>query len=252
MSIPFSMGPFTNFPWASAFYCDRPITLPCNPAPSPANMRDIHTVMQHACGAKPITQAATAAAAAAAGAAFIKWGQWAATRPDIFPRDVCLGLYSLHDAVPPHAWAHTEAALCRTYGVGAVTEVSPWGTRAVPVSLLCAHTASMPSPSAVKTTESKMLFRRRRRHWSSPELCQFFRALRRSLPLEASTCMSRKWSLHRGPTSQLLCPRGRLSCITVPILYSASARPSIHTVLLYVPDIEAACASARPTVCVKC
>lgn len=33
------------------------------------------------------------------GAAFIKWGQWAATRPDIFPRAMCEALHSLHDQV---------------------------------------------------------------------------------------------------------------------------------------------------------
>jgi hypothetical protein len=33
------------------------------------------------------------------GAAFIKWGQWAATRPDIFPRQMCEALGSLHDQV---------------------------------------------------------------------------------------------------------------------------------------------------------
>jgi len=30
------------------------------------------------------------------GPAFIKWGQWASTRPDIFPADVCDELSRLH------------------------------------------------------------------------------------------------------------------------------------------------------------
>lgn len=34
------------------------------------------------------------------GPAFIKWGQWAATRPDVFPADVCEALSRLHMQVP--------------------------------------------------------------------------------------------------------------------------------------------------------
>ena len=36
----------------------------------------------------------------AAGPAFIKWGQWAATRHDLFPPDFCAILEHLHTQVP--------------------------------------------------------------------------------------------------------------------------------------------------------
>lgn len=35
----------------------------------------------------------------AAGPAFIKWGQWAATRHDMFPPDMCTELEHLHTQV---------------------------------------------------------------------------------------------------------------------------------------------------------
>ncbi len=34
--------------------------------------------------------------------AFIKWGQWAATRPDLFPGDLCAELARLHTGAPRH------------------------------------------------------------------------------------------------------------------------------------------------------
>ena len=50
-----------------------------------------------------------------AGPAFIKWGQWAATRPDLFPQDICRELAKLHTKAPQHSFAATkrivEAAL---------------------------------------------------------------------------------------------------------------------------------------------
>ena len=42
------------------------------------------------------------------GAAFIKWGQWSATRPDIFPEALCEKLAALHKDAPRHDWAHTQ------------------------------------------------------------------------------------------------------------------------------------------------
>ncbi|KAI8001345.1 putative serine/threonine-protein kinase abkC [Camellia lanceoleosa] len=39
-----------------------------------------------------------------AGPAFIKWGQWAATRPDLFPRDLCTELSKLHTKAPEHTF----------------------------------------------------------------------------------------------------------------------------------------------------
>lgn len=45
------------------------------------------------------------------GPSYIKLGQWLASRPDIFPPDLCRALSKLFDSAPPHSWAHTEAAL---------------------------------------------------------------------------------------------------------------------------------------------
>lgn len=46
-----------------------------------------------------------------AGPAFIKWGQWAATRPDMFPRDVCLILSELQTKAPAHNYIQSRKAV---------------------------------------------------------------------------------------------------------------------------------------------
>lgn len=46
-----------------------------------------------------------------AGPAFIKWGQWAATRPDLFPPDVCHALARLHTGAPSHRAAFTRCTV---------------------------------------------------------------------------------------------------------------------------------------------
>ena len=51
-----------------------------------------------------------------AGPAFIKWGQWAATRPDMFPQDICRELARLHSQAPEHSWKHTRRAIERSLG----------------------------------------------------------------------------------------------------------------------------------------
>ncbi|PSC67852.1 ADP,ATP carrier [Micractinium conductrix] len=51
-----------------------------------------------------------------AGPAFIKWGQWAATRHDIFPPDFCDELELLHSQAPAHALPFTEAAVREAFG----------------------------------------------------------------------------------------------------------------------------------------
>jgi hypothetical protein len=43
------------------------------------------------------------------GAAFIKWGQWAATRSDMFPLPLCDALSNLHSDAPAHSWEFTQA-----------------------------------------------------------------------------------------------------------------------------------------------
>jgi len=51
-----------------------------------------------------------------AGAAFIKWGQWAATRPDLFPKDLCAELSRLHTKAPAHNFAHTRRTVEGAFG----------------------------------------------------------------------------------------------------------------------------------------
>ncbi|XP_043704582.1 probable serine/threonine-protein kinase abkC isoform X1 [Telopea speciosissima] len=51
-----------------------------------------------------------------AGPAFIKWGQWAATRPDLFPRDLCTELSKLHSKAPAHSFAYTKRTVEQAFG----------------------------------------------------------------------------------------------------------------------------------------
>lgn len=51
-----------------------------------------------------------------AGPAFIKWGQWAASRPDLFPRDLCAELSKLHTKAPEHSFAYTKKTVERAFG----------------------------------------------------------------------------------------------------------------------------------------
>jgi hypothetical protein len=50
------------------------------------------------------------------GPTFIKFGQWASTRPDIFPDELMQRLVKLQDEVKPHGFADTEVALRLAYG----------------------------------------------------------------------------------------------------------------------------------------
>ncbi|CAI9087644.1 OLC1v1021769C2 [Oldenlandia corymbosa var. corymbosa] len=51
-----------------------------------------------------------------AGPAFIKWGQWAASRPDLFPRDLCAELSKLHTKAPEHSFAYTKKTIEKAFG----------------------------------------------------------------------------------------------------------------------------------------
>ncbi|XP_073390845.1 uncharacterized protein [Physcomitrium patens] len=53
----------------------------------------------------------------AAGPAFIKWGQWASTRPDIFPADICDELSRLHMQAPRHSYAETRKIMEKAFRV---------------------------------------------------------------------------------------------------------------------------------------
>lgn len=50
------------------------------------------------------------------GPTFIKLGQWASTRRDIFSQDFCERFSRLHVQVRPHSWAHTKQCLRRAFG----------------------------------------------------------------------------------------------------------------------------------------
>ncbi|XP_044462363.1 probable serine/threonine-protein kinase abkC isoform X2 [Mangifera indica] len=51
-----------------------------------------------------------------AGPAFIKWGQWAATRPDLFPRDLCKKLSELHTKAPEHSYEFSKKTIEKAFG----------------------------------------------------------------------------------------------------------------------------------------
>ncbi|XP_024959292.1 uncharacterized aarF domain-containing protein kinase 2-like [Cynara cardunculus var. scolymus] len=51
-----------------------------------------------------------------AGPAFIKWGQWAASRPDLFPNDLCTELAELQTKAPAHSYAHTKNTIEKAFG----------------------------------------------------------------------------------------------------------------------------------------
>lgn len=51
-----------------------------------------------------------------AGPAFIKFGQWIATRPDRFNKDLCLQLSKLHSNAPEHSFAFTKKSIENAFG----------------------------------------------------------------------------------------------------------------------------------------
>lgn len=50
------------------------------------------------------------------GPTFIKLGQWASTRRDLFSEAFCAQFSKLHVQVTPHPWAHTECLLQQAFG----------------------------------------------------------------------------------------------------------------------------------------
>lgn len=52
------------------------------------------------------------------GPTFIKLGQWASTRRDIFSPEFCDRFSRLHVRVRPHPWSHTKQCLKRAFGEG--------------------------------------------------------------------------------------------------------------------------------------
>lgn len=51
-----------------------------------------------------------------AGPAFVKWGQWASTRRDMFPGDLCEELARLYTCVPSHRYHHTKKLVEAAFG----------------------------------------------------------------------------------------------------------------------------------------
>ncbi|XP_029130992.1 ABC1 family protein C21C3.03, mitochondrial isoform X2 [Cajanus cajan] len=51
-----------------------------------------------------------------AGPAFIKWGQWAATRPDLFPRDLCGELAKFQTKAPAHKFSYSRKCIENAFG----------------------------------------------------------------------------------------------------------------------------------------
>ncbi|EPY53657.1 atypical/ABC1/ABC1-C protein kinase [Schizosaccharomyces cryophilus OY26] len=58
-----------------------------------------------------------------AGATFIKLGQWAATRTDLFPPDLCNQLCKFHSHVTPHNFDHTEKIIKDSFKVNSISDV---------------------------------------------------------------------------------------------------------------------------------
>jgi hypothetical protein len=54
---------------------------------------------------------------AAGGPAWIKWGQWAATREDMFPTTLCEQLQHLHNDAPAHSWRFTQKIMESSLGL---------------------------------------------------------------------------------------------------------------------------------------
>ena len=52
-----------------------------------------------------------------AGAAFIKLGQWAASRTDIFPTELCMVMSALHSNAPAHSLSITKKTIERAFGM---------------------------------------------------------------------------------------------------------------------------------------
>ncbi|XP_019370964.1 PREDICTED: uncharacterized aarF domain-containing protein kinase 2 isoform X1 [Gavialis gangeticus] len=50
------------------------------------------------------------------GPTFIKLGQWASTRRDLFSEEFCTKFSKLHVKVSPHPWGHTKQALQKAFG----------------------------------------------------------------------------------------------------------------------------------------
>lgn len=58
-----------------------------------------------------------------AGPAFIKLGQWAASRSDIFPQQMCSVMSELHSNAPAHSLSHTKRTITHAFGGRSFDEI---------------------------------------------------------------------------------------------------------------------------------
>ena len=52
------------------------------------------------------------------GPVYIKFGQWASTRRDMFPLELCNKMEKLQTRTSPHSWKYTESELAKVFGAG--------------------------------------------------------------------------------------------------------------------------------------
>ena len=65
------------------------------------------------------------------GAAFIKWGQWSSTRPDMFPLELCDELAKLQSGAPVHSFAYSADRIEKELGspisdIFSAFDENPW------------------------------------------------------------------------------------------------------------------------------
>ena len=97
-----------------------------------------------------------------AGPSFIKLGQWAASRTDIFDEKLCMTLGHLHSNVKPHSWKYTEKTLCENLQIDNLDEVfseinkTPIGCGAIGQVYLGTLKSDLKNPIALKIVHPKV------------------------------------------------------------------------------------------------
>lgn len=96
---------------------------------------------------------------ARSGPAFIKWGQWASTRADMFPEQLCIALSKLHANAPEHKWSYTKSQVEESLEIpkGSLLQVFESFDRK-PIasgSIAQIHKARLPCSATTTTTKNK-------------------------------------------------------------------------------------------------
>lgn len=91
-----------------------------------------------------------------AGPAFIKWGQWAATRPDMFPQDLCDSLAVLQTDSPQHRWDFTRRAVENAFGHPISVVFSEFSHKPVASGSIAQVRSTQPSSFVACTSIFKM------------------------------------------------------------------------------------------------